>query len=166
MLISAIKSATLHRSILAVKIALARQGRLMPTKPHKNEHRSVETYIGNLQHPLLDDVVALRKLILQVDKSIGESIKWNAPSFCTTEHFATMRLNGKPPLQLILHLGAKKQTMPTDAIADPDGLLTWLGPDRASVNFPTAGSVAAKRKQLTAILQQWLRYVPARSSAG
>ena len=138
----------------------------MPAKPSKNESHSVETYLANLQHPLLDDVIELRKLILQVDRSIGESIKWNAPSFYTTEHFATMRFSGKPPLQLILHLGAKKQTMPADAIADPDGLLKWLGPDRASVSFPTAGSVAAKRGQLAAILKQWIRHVPATGSAG
>ena len=138
----------------------------MPAKPSKNESQNVEMYVAKLQHPLLDDVIELWKLILQADHSIGESIKWNAPSFYTTEHFATMRFSGKPPLQLILHLGAKKQTMPADAIADPGGLLTWLGPDRASVNFPTAGSVAAKRSQLTAILKQWIRHVPAADSAG
>ncbi len=126
---------------------------------------SVQAYITRLQHPLLDDVIALRKLILLADRSIGESIKWNAPSFYTTVHFATMRLSGKPPLQLILHLGAKKQVMPTGAIADPDSLLTWLGPDRACVSFPTVGSVAAKRGQLTAILKQWIRQVPSTGSA-
>ncbi len=138
----------------------------MATKPSNKESQSVETYVANLQHPLLDDVIELRKLILQADRSIGESIKWNAPSFYTTEHFATMRFSSKLPLQLILHLGAKKQTMPADAIADPGGLLTWLGPDRASVSFPAAGSVAAKRSQLTAILKQWIRHVPVAGRAG
>jgi Domain of unknown function (DU1801) len=137
----------------------------MPAKSSKKELHSVETYISNLQHPLLDDVIALRKLILDVDKSIGESIKWNAPSFYTSEHFATMRFSGKPPLQLILHLGAKKQILPADAIADPGGLLTWLGPDRAIVSFPISGSVAAKRKHLTAILKQWVQHVPVTGSA-
>lgn len=127
---------------------------------------SVDEYVARLQHPLLDDVMELRKLILLADHSIRESIKWNAPSFCTTEHFATMRLNGKVPLQLILHLGAKKQIMPTGAIADPDALLTWLGPDRASISFPTAGSVAAKRVQLAGILKQWIKHVPAKDRAG
>lgn len=137
----------------------------MPAKLSRSKSQSVETYIANLKHQLLDDVIELRKLILQVDSSIGESIKWNAPSFHTTEHFATMRFGGKSTLQLILHLGAKKQAMPTDAIADPSGLLTWLGPDRASVSFPTAGSVAARRNQLTAILKQWIRHVPAAAGA-
>ncbi len=127
---------------------------------------SVQAYIARLDHPMLDDVLELRKLILLTDRSIGESIKWNAPSFYTTEHFATMRLSGKPPLQLILHLGAKKQIMPKGAIADPDALLTWLGPDRASISFSTVGSVAAKRGQLTAILKQWIRRVPVKGSLG
>ncbi len=127
---------------------------------------SVDGYIARLQHPFLEDVMTLRKLILLADRCICESIKWNAPSFYTTEHFATMRFSGKPPLQLILHLGAKKQIMPTVAIADPDALLTWLGPDRASISFPTVRFVAAKRVQLTAILKQWLKHVPAKGSAG
>ncbi len=127
---------------------------------------SVDGYIARLQHPLLDEVMELRKIILLADRSICESIKWNAPSFYTTEHFATMRFSGKPSLQLILHLGAKKQIMPKGAIADPGALLTWLGPDRASISFPAVGAVAAKRVQLTAILKQWIKYVPAKGRAG
>lgn len=132
----------------------------MATRPGKSAAPSVEAFLDTLDHPLLAEVQALRVALLAVDRSIGESIKWNAPSFFTSEHFATMRLNGRPSLQLILHLGAKKQSLPADAIADPQKLLKWLGADRACIDFPEAGSVAQRRQALQAIVRQWLAYVP------
>lgn len=122
---------------------------------------SVADYIAALPQPLRAEVEALRKVILSSAKGIGEEIKWNAPSFHVGEHFATMRLRGKVPLQLILHLGAKsKATIPRDAIADPSGLLQWLGPDRACIEFVEPGEVAARARALKAILGQWVKFVP------
>ena len=122
---------------------------------------AVDDLINGLDHPLIPEIRALRDLILGVDTAIREEIKWNSPSFYTTEHFATMRLNGKPPLQLILHLGARKQSIPAGAIEDPQGILKWLGPDRAVVNLPTSDAFAHTRESLAAVIHQWLEYVPA-----
>ena len=122
---------------------------------------AVDDLINGLDHPLLPEIRALRDLILGVDTAIREEIKWNSPSFRTSEHFATMRLNGKPPLQLILHLGAKKQSIPAGAIEDPQGILKWLGPDRAVVNLPTPDAFTNVRESLATVIRQWLKYVPA-----
>jgi hypothetical protein len=48
-----------------------------------------------------------RQIILDADASIAEGIKWNAPSFYTSEYFATIQLRAKDGVQVILHLGAK-----------------------------------------------------------
>lgn len=122
---------------------------------------AVDDLINNLDHPLIVEIRALRKLILGLDPAIAEEIKWNSPSFYTSEHFATMRLNGKPPLQLILHLGAKKQSIPAGTIDDPQAILKWLGPDRAVLNLPTSESFAQVRESLAAVIRQWLKHVPA-----
>ena len=122
--------------------------------------RAVADFLRSLSHPQLADIRALRDAILGADPAIGEAIKWNAPSFCTTEHFATMRLHGKAGLQLILHLGVGKRAIPPGAIDDPDHLLRWLGPDRACVELGTPGSVSRVAPALQAIIRQWLRYVP------
>jgi hypothetical protein len=55
-----------------------------------DEATAVETFLGALDHPRKPEIVALRRIILGVDSSIREDIKWNAPSFHTTEHFATV----------------------------------------------------------------------------
>jgi len=49
------------------------------TKP--SEPEKVDAWIRALKHPLRDVVTDLRALILGIDKSIGEEIKWNAPTF-------------------------------------------------------------------------------------
>jgi hypothetical protein len=127
---------------------------------------SVEQFLKALVHPFKPDIQELRELILSIGPGIGESVKWNAPSFYTGEHFATMRLNGKPPLQLILHMGTKKKEMPGGAIQDPNKVLKWLGPDRACVNFTGLGAVGANAKALRLILQQWVQHIPAAQGAG
>jgi len=119
----------------------------------------VEAFLAALEHPLKREVVALRRILLGIDPAIGEAIKWNAPSFRTTQHFATMQLRRRDAVRLILHLGAKQRELPRAAIADPHGLLEWLGPDRAIVSFRSAQELAANEAALVAIVRQWLRHV-------
>lgn len=121
---------------------------------------SIAAFLSSLDHPRKPELEALRALILGVDPSIGEGIKWNAPSFKTTEWFATTNVHAKSELRLILHLGAKKRDVDARAaIGDPSGLLTWLGADRALVSFASAVDFAAKRAALESILRQWIALV-------
>jgi hypothetical protein len=121
---------------------------------------TVQAFLSALDHPHKDAIVALRQLLLSADPAISEEVKWNAPSFRTSEHFATMHLRGQDSFQLILHLGAKSgRKVPKDAIADPDKLLKWLGPDRASVTFAGVADLSCKSDALIAIVRQWIGHV-------
>lgn len=120
---------------------------------------TVTDFIAALEHPLKAEVIALRELILALDPAIGEEVKWNAPSFRTHEHFATMNLRSPAFVQLILHLGAKKRATPQPSITDPDSLLEWLGPDRASIKFTGQPDLARKRATFEAVLRQWITHV-------
>src|SRR5215475_14188754 len=46
-----------------------------------SEPEKVDAYIAKMKHALTPVVKELRKIILSVDKEIGEEIKWNAPTF-------------------------------------------------------------------------------------
>ena len=114
-----------------------------------------------LEHPHKPAIESLRKLMLGVDPSVREGIKWNAPSFRTSEYFATTYLRSKTGIGLILHLGAKVRE-PADggvAINDPDKLLKWLGKDRAMLEFANADELEGKKPALIAVLRQWIRLV-------
>ena len=119
---------------------------------------AVDEFLAGLEHPLKKEIETLRKLILAVDRSIREGIKWNSPSFKTADWFATMNLRGDR-IWLILHTGAKVKDSAKDGvpIADPTGLLEWLAKDRAVVKFADAKAVKAKKGALQAILKEWIQ---------
>lgn len=116
----------------------------------------VEAFLAALDHPFKAEILALRRVVLAVDPAIGEGIKWNAPSFRTTDDFATFHLRARGGVQIILHHGAKSRAAPVHAIEDPTGLLEWLGPDRASVKFRDGAEVEARREAFTALLRRWI----------
>lgn len=117
--------------------------------------------MSRLKHPCKAEIDALRQIILQVDGSVSEGIKWNAPSFRTSEYFVTTNLRAKRGVGLILHVGAKVRKVPVDGmrIADPTHLLKWLAKDRATIEFEDLNDVHAKKLALQAVLRQWIRYV-------
>jgi hypothetical protein len=122
---------------------------------------NVENYLSTLEHPLKPEILALRKIILNVDPSIGEDIKWNVPSFFTKEFFATFHLREKNNIQIILHFGEKKRddSIADGAISDPESLLNWLGKDRASIKFDHMNEIIARQPAFENILRQWIQHI-------
>lgn len=119
----------------------------------------VEAFLATLAHAQDAAIRLLRTTILATDPRIGESIKWNAPSFHVEgRHFATMQLRRADRMMLVLHLGAGKQAMPAGAIADPRQLLAWLGADRAAWTFAGVDDVEAQRTALQALVRQWMAH--------
>lgn len=49
-----------------------------------SEPEKVDEFMSSLKHPMKDIVTYVRKVILSVDKEIGEGIYWNAPTFYFT----------------------------------------------------------------------------------
>lgn len=141
----------------------------MPTpKQRKTAHsspadsaRAVDAFMAALVHPFKNEIEQLRALILGVDPSIAEGIKWNAPSFRTSEYFATTNLRSKSGVGVILHLGAKSRALPPGGvtIADPEHLLQWLAADRAAVTFTDSKELQARAIAFQSILRQWITYV-------
>ncbi|CAN7586281.1 DUF1801 domain-containing protein [Pseudoxanthomonas sp. LjRoot143] len=125
-----------------------------PSQPN-----DVAAFLADLAHPQDAAIRRLREVILAADARIGEGIKWNAPSFhLEGRHFATMQLRRADRLLLVLHLGAGKKAMPDGAITDPEGLLTWLGADRATLTFTGPQEVDAKAAALQSLLRQWMAH--------
>jgi hypothetical protein len=122
---------------------------------------TMEAFVASLNHPREQEILALRRIILAADRSIGEEIKWNAPSFHTSEHFATFQLRAPDGVQVILHRGARPRAVAKAGLAvdDPGALLQWLGPDRASAKFRDLTEIKARRAAFTKIVRQWINYL-------
>ena len=123
---------------------------------------SVDAFLASLDHPFKREIVALREIVLGAAPGISEGIKWNAPSFRTSEYFATFHLRAKDGVQVILHFGAKKRDGSGSAatVADPDSLLEWLAADRASVKFRDLADVEEKPAAFAGCVREWIRHVP------
>jgi len=119
----------------------------------------MEAFVASLGHPREREIRALREIILGADPRITEGIKWNAPSFRTSEWFATFHLRAKEGVQLILHLGAKRRDGADVAIADPESLLRWLAADRTSVTFRDLADIEGKRDAFADVIRQWIAHV-------
>ena len=121
----------------------------------------VEPFLAALEHPSKPEILALRQIILGADPSITEGIKWNAPSFRSSEYFATFQLRAKEGVQIILHMGAKQRSAgaPELAVADPTSLLEWLATDRASVKFRDLEDIGRKRSAFVKVIQEWIKRV-------
>ncbi|MCE4555628.1 DUF1801 domain-containing protein [Pelomonas cellulosilytica] len=121
---------------------------------------AVDRFMAALDHPCKAQIETLRQAMLAIDRGIAEGIKWNAPSWRTGVYFATTHLRAKNGFSIVLHLGAKVRELPEGglAIADPDGLLQWLGRDRAQVVFASADDFAAKLPALQSVVRQWIQH--------
>ncbi len=141
---------------------------MSPKSPKRPPHTSsadtteaVDAFMDSLQHPFKAEIQAIRSALLGVDPSIAEGIKWNAPSFRTTEYFATTNLREKAGIGVILHLGAKvRDTLPGGLVLqDPAQLLKWLAKDRAMIVFKDRQDFVAKKAAFEAIVRGWLAHV-------
>lgn len=122
---------------------------------------TVDALLAALEHPMKEEIARVRAVILGADPRITESVKWNAPSFATTEHFATFHLRAKEGVQVVLHLGARPRPSARvrDEIADPAGLLEWRAVDRATVTFRDRIDVEAKKAAFAALIRDWIEFV-------
>ena len=123
--------------------------------------KAVDEFMGKLDHAFKAEIQEIRLAILSADLAIAEGIKWNSPSYRTTEYFATTNLREKTGIGIILHFGAKVREANPDGlpIKDPNGLLKWLAKDRASIVFRDMNDFIIKKGVFVSIIQQWIAYV-------
>jgi len=154
-------------SIPKLKKALTEAG-LKFKEANKNEKETapsktsdVDAYIKKMKHPLLSVVVELRKIIISVDKNIGEEIKWNAPCFFYTgpmkpfnpkeykRFIVGFNFYQKDCIRMIFLTGAK--------VNDKSGLLEGDYADgRRLAHFRNLNEVKEKEKHLRAVIKKWL----------
>jgi hypothetical protein len=123
--------------------------------------QAVSAFMSSLEHPAKEAIEAVRAALLETHPSIQEGVKWNSPSFRTTEYFATVNLRTKQGVGVVLHFGAKARALAAGAasIDDPEKLLQWVAKDRATLNFTGLTDLQAKKSAFQAIVQQWIVHV-------
>jgi hypothetical protein len=123
--------------------------------------QAVDEFMHRLDHPFKAEVQAIRRALLAVDPAIAEGVKWNAPSYRTTDYFATTNLREKAGVGVILHLGAKVRDLGAEGVPidDPDRLLKWLAKDRAMIVFKNMSGFMSGKTAFECIIRQWITHV-------
>ncbi|HTE25570.1 DUF1801 domain-containing protein [Flavitalea sp.] len=128
-----------------------------------NTPEQVTAFIKKLEPGLAEVVQAVREVILSVDPSIGEQIKWNSPSFFYTgEMKAFDPKDYKSDLVVVnVHRGNALLVFPTGAIIkDKSGVLEGDYKDgRRVVNIKDIKDLADKKKSLQLVIREWLKMI-------
>jgi len=132
------------------------------TKP--SEPDQVAVYMKSLKHPLAEVLEGLRQIILQADPTIGEEIKWNAPTFFYTgemkpsnpkeyrRYLVVSNLFRKDCIRLVFWGGAK--------VKDTSGFLEGDYEDgRRLAMFYSLQDVKSKKKLLQNVLRMQLKHL-------
>lgn len=127
----------------------------------KSEPERVDAYMGALKHPLKNVVAELRRIILSTDATVGEEIKWNAPTFFYAGEMAPFNPKEYKRYLIVFNLFQKnciRLVFPSGArIDDKTGLLTGEYADgRRLALFPSIDEVQKKEAVLRRVIKKWL----------
>jgi hypothetical protein len=118
---------------------------------------AVAAWLDGLSPDVRPRIEGLRALVREALPTAIEDYKWNSSSFVYNGlHVVTLNARGpKGTVLLVLHRGTQAKPEPTIVLADPEGLLKWHSPDRASLAFASLAEMDLRRNAVSALLQGW-----------
>ena len=124
-----------------------------------NKFKTVDEFLNGLDEDRRSQVLKLREYILDVEPSLTEHIKWNAPSYVKEDEdrmtFNTM--NKESIVKLVFHMGAtKKEEKKGQPVLDDARLIDWVSDIRGYMTFNTLGEIIANKNEIKRTVQEWL----------
>lgn len=125
---------------------------------HKPLNTVVTQFLDAINHPLRNEIEALREIISGAESQLAENIKWNGPNYASeNEDRITMKIQPPKQLQLIFHRGAKVEEQPKQKIiTEASGLLIWKANDRAVLSFKNLEDIRKNKHNLRRIVKDWI----------
>ncbi len=119
----------------------------------------LNTYLDELVHPLKQEILEMRQIILAANKNLSEHIKWNAPSYhINGEDRITFNLHGNNQFRLVFHCGVKVKArkLKSRVSAESDRLLNWVAEDRALITFTDMIEIMQKKNHVQKVINEWI----------
>lgn len=123
-------------------------------------YKSLDEFFADQSPGKLKQINALRKIILEIEPTLLENLKWNAPNY---QHkgedritFNVMNKQGK--VKLLIHMGAtKKESKSAPSIlVDDEGIVEWNSDIRGTLTFIDLEDIASKKASLKKLIERWL----------
>ena len=124
----------------------------MATKKLKpTDEQQVNDWMNKLEHPLKDEIDAVRKIIKDSNKEIQEHIKWNAPSYYTSADIVTFNHRATKHVHLVFHHPS--------IVKIKSALLEGDYKDRRMLYLPDMKAVKANKKELQRIINESVQLI-------
>lgn len=124
----------------------------MATKKAKpSDEELVADWMQQLEHPLKAEIDKVRTIIKQSNSSIKERIKWNAPSYYSTEDIVTFNHRATQHVHLIFHHPS--------IVKIKSVLLEGDYKDRRMVYLPDMKAINQNKKELQRIIQESVQLI-------
>jgi len=107
----------------------------------------VDAWFHGRSHPQLELMQAVREVILGADPRIGESIKWQTPTFAYKGNLVSINPQAKAYLSLLFHRGA--------TISGNHPILEGGGAIARYARIDTPADLEARRHELEAVVRAW-----------
>src|SRR5690348_11670990 len=107
----------------------------------------VDAWMAAYDNPQKPLVEAVRRAILSADRRIGETIKWQAPTFFYKGNLASFYPRSKAHVSLLIHTGA--------AIRGDFPSLEGEGPMARTFKILSANDLKAKSAELQRLVKAW-----------
>ena len=109
---------------------------------------AVDDFLREKNHPLTEEIQSIRKIILETDPNVKETIKWKSPTFMYKGNIASFFMNAKKFVSLMFHKGA--------FIKDQHGLLEGDGKEARVARFMDMEDIENKKEALQAVIREWI----------
>ena len=109
----------------------------------------VDAYLLALEHPLKDQIEAVRKIIREASPKLAERVKWNSPSFYYQKDIVAIHCRENKFVHLVF-------VFPVGLPADSRGILEGDYKDRRMAYFHSMEEILEKKEALTQVIHDWI----------
>ena len=112
-----------------------------------NSNPIVDGWFLELDHPLKEEMLHVRYLILEADERISESIKWKAPTFEFKGNLVSFQPRAKKFVSLMFHRGA--EIPGNHPVLDGDAALV------RTMRLKDKSDIEDQREALQSVVRAW-----------
>lgn len=114
-----------------------------------NKDASVDKWFTELEHPLKQEMQAVREIVLSADDRMTETVKWGGPTFMYKGNMATINPRAKRFVNLFFQTGS--------VIKDRHGVLEGDAAQVRTIKFADMDDTKAKKSALEAVVKGWIK---------
>ena len=107
----------------------------------------VDDWLAAYDNPMKPVVAAMRDAIMAADPRVGETIKWQAPTFTYKGNIASFFPKSKAHASLMFHKGADIPGVFPNLVGD--------GKEARSFKASSLDDLGAKKEELQSIIRAW-----------